>query len=258
MRIASWNINGMNARLGYLKHWLEARNPDIVGLQELKMQDEKFPHESLAEIGYHAVVHGQKAWNGVAVLPRETPAEVLHRGLPEQSEMGSRLLATRVEGLTFLTVYVPNGKNLEHADYQRKLQWYDALQTFLANQFDPGEPLVLCGDFNVCPTALDSHEGEGAEGDIFHTAAERSRVTRLLDWGLTDLYRDRHPTEQTFSWWDYRAGAFPRNRGLRIDFLLGTAVLKDRLSHVETDRDYRKKKDDLTASDHAPVMADLQ
>ncbi|MDG1958764.1 MAG: exodeoxyribonuclease III [Candidatus Binatia bacterium] len=258
MRIASWNINGMKARLGYLKHWLEARQPDVVGLQELKMQDDQFPHEALAEIGYHAVVHGQKAWNGVAVLTREKPAELVCRGLPGQEEMGSRLIATRVDGLNFITVYVPNGKNLEHEDYQRKLKWYDDLQRFLVDTFDAGDPLVLCGDFNICPTPLDSHGGEGADGNIFHTTAERDRVTTLLGWGFTDLYRHLHPDEQTFSWWDYRAGAFPRNRGLRIDFLLGTPAVQERVLHVETDRDYRKKKDELSASDHAPVLADLR
>jgi exodeoxyribonuclease-3 len=258
MRIASWNINGMKARLEYLKHWLQARQPDVVGLQELKMQDENFPHESLAEIGYHAVVHGQKAWNGVAVLTREKPAEVLYRGLPEQADMGSRLIATRVDGITFLTVYVPNGKNLEHDDYQRKLKWYEDLQIFMKAHFDPADPVVLCGDFNICPTPLDSHSGEAADGEIFHTVAERARVETLLSWGFSDLYRNLHPDEQTFSWWDYRAGGFPRNRGLRIDFLLGTPAIRERVTHVETDRDYRKKKDDLSASDHAPVLADLR
>lgn len=258
MRIASWNINGMKARLGYLKHWLDARQPDVVGLQELKMQDEQFPHESLAEVGYYAVVHGQKAWNGVAVLTRDKPAEVVQRGLPGQEDMGARLLATRIDDLDFLTVYVPNGKNLEHDDYQRKLRWYDDLQAFLEKNFRLADPFVLCGDFNICPTALDSHAGEEATGEIFHTDAERDRIDKLLGWGLTDLYRHLHPDTQTFSWWDYRAGAFPRNRGLRIDFLLGSEAIRDRVTEIETDRDYRKKKDDLSASDHAPVMAVLQ
>lgn len=257
MRIATWNINGMKARLPFLLHWLEARRPDLVGLQELKMVDEAFPHEALAEVGYYAVTHGQKAWNGVAILTRGEKAEVLQSGLPGQEEMGARLLAVRSDAMQFLTVYVPNGKTLEHVDYGRKLAWYDALAEYLEREFSPGDPLVLCGDFNVCPTALDSHAGEAVEGEIFHTEAERACVQRLLDWGLVDLFRARKPAEKTFSWWDYRGGSFYRNQGLRIDFLLATKAVHARAGEVVTDRDYRKKKDELSASDHAPVMAEL-
>jgi exodeoxyribonuclease-3 len=257
MRIATWNINGMKARLPFLLHWLDSRRPDLVGLQELKMVDEQFPHEALAEVGYGAVTHGQKAWNGVAVLTRGEKAGILQRGLPGQEEMGARLLAVQTGGIHFLTVYVPNGKTLEHDDYGRKLAWYDGLAEYLEREFSPDQPLVLCGDFNVCPTALDSHGGEAWEGEIFHTEAERARVQRLIDWGLVDIFRASKPDEKTFSWWDYRGGSFYRNKGLRIDFLLATEAVRARTREVVTDRDYRKKKDDLSASDHAPVMADL-
>ncbi len=258
MKLATWNINGLRARLEFMKLWLEERRPDVVGLQELKLADEKFPHEFFEALGYRAVTHGQKSWNGVAVLSRLpiTPVQV---GLPGQEAFGSRLLSVEVgaaEGpLRFTTVYCPNGKTLEHTDYQAKLRWFDALAEHLA-----AEPMgsgVLCGDFNIVPAPLDSWMGEAGDGRIFHTEAERTRFRRLLDRGLADLYRHLHPDEVAYSWWDYRGGAFHRGHGLRIDLLLGTPDVAGRLVSAGTDRDYRKKQDGLTASDHAPVLVEL-
>jgi len=254
MRIATWNINGLRARLDFVLHWLRARQPDVVGLQELKLQDDQFPTINFEAEGYHVVTHGQKAWNGVAILSRE-PAELLQRGLPGQEAMGSRLITARVAGIDFTTIYLPNGKNLEHGDFPRKLAWLESLRGHWAASHPADGAAVLCGDFNVCPAPLDSwHEDPEA---IFHTAEERQRFQGILDTGLTDLFRDRYPDVQKYSWWDYRMGAFHRNMGLRIDLLLGTQPIAQRVSDVWTDRDYRKKQDGLTASDHAPVIADL-
>ncbi len=256
MRIATWNVNGLRARLDYLTTWLEARQPDVVGLQELKLTDELFPHDELGALGYHAVTHGQKAWNGVAILARTEP-HVRQVGLPGQEALGARVLAAEVEDLVFITVYCPNGKNVDHPDYPRKLAWFDALRAHLDAAFDPSEPTVLCGDFNIVPTPLDSWNEERLAGSIFHTDAERERYRRLEAWGLEDLYRAVHPEERAFSWWDYRGGAFHRGHGLRIDLLLGTPSVVERLEGAAIDRDFRKKIDGLTASDHAPVVADL-
>lgn len=256
MRIATWNINGLRARLPFILHWLNARKPDVVGLQELKMIDDKFPHDAFAEVGYQAVTHGQKSWNGVAILSR-TPAEVTQTGLPGEEEFGSRLITATVEGLSFTTIYVPNGKTIDHADYGRKLQWLESLADHLKTAKPSGQPTVLCGDFNVCPLGIDSWNEEMMFESIFHTEAERKRIGALIDCGFTDLYRAKFPETQEFSWWDYRGGAFHRKQGLRIDFLLGTPAIVDRLRSVEIDREYRKKQDDMTASDHAPVIADL-
>lgn len=256
MRIATWNINGLRARFDFLVHWLRARQPDVVGLQELKLEDGKFPHSQLEAEGYHAVTHGQKAWNGVAVLSRE-PAEVVQRGLPEQEDFGARLITARVGDLDFTTVYCPNGKNINHEDFPRKLAWLDALAEHLAATADPKAAAVVCGDFNICPQPADTCNEKALKGRIFHTDEERSRFRRLLDLGLVDLYRHQFPEGKDFSWWDYRAGAFHKNQGLRIDFLLATAPVIERLESVEIDRDYRKKKEGLIASDHAPVIADL-
>jgi len=256
MRVATWNVNGLRARLAFLEHWLAARSPDMVGLQEIKIVDEQFPHPALEAAGYHAVVHGQKSWNGVAVLARDD-LEVVARGLPGQEALGARFLHVRRADLDFITVYCPNGKHVGHDDFPRKLAWYDALAAYLESRLDPGRPTIVGGDFNVCPAAIDSWDPEEHAGRIFHTDEERARFQRLLDWGLTDAYRALHPDARTFSWWDYRGGAFHRNHGLRIDFLLATAAAMERVRSVEIDRDYRKKKDGLSASDHAPVVAEL-
>ena len=255
MKIATWNINGFRARLEFMKLWLESRAPDVVGLQELKLTDDAFPHEEFEALGYQAVTHGQKSWNGVAVLSR-LPMETLQIGLPGQEDFGARLLTVRVDDrFDFTTVYCPNGKTLEHDDYPAKLAWFDSLIGHL--QASHSDARVLCGDFNIVPEAIDSWMGEGGEGRLFHTDAERGRLGALLEMGMTDLYRDRYPGEQTFSWWDYRGGAFHRKQGLRIDLLLGTDAIRERLVEVGTDRDYRKKQQGMTASDHAPVIAEL-
>jgi exodeoxyribonuclease-3 len=258
MRIATWNVNGLRARLEFVLHWLEARRPDVVGLQELKLSDEQFPHRAIEEAGYRAATHGQKAWNGVAIVSREgLAAEVEQRGLPGQEDFGARLLSARIDGLHFTTVYVPNGKHVGHEDFAGKLAWLDALASWMRQSQRPEEPAVLCGDFNIAPAPLDSWNEEALRGHIFHTDEERARFAELLEWGLEDVFRAKRPDAREFSWWDYRGGAFHRGQGLRIDFLLATREAMKRIAAVEIDREYRKKKEGLTASDHAPVIADL-
>ena len=256
MRLATWNVNGLRARADFVRLWLRERQPDVLGLQELKLADDLFPHDLFEAEGYRAVTHGQKSWNGVAIVAREEP-RVTQVDLPGQEKLGARLLSAEVAGLSFTSIYVPNGKHLEHDDYPRKLAWLDALAAQLKETAPPGRPAVLCGDFNVCPGPLDSWNEEKLRGAIFHTDAERERFRSLLGGGLHDLFRERNPQLQAFSWWDYRGGAFHRKQGLRIDFLLGTGPVLERLGAVEIDREWRKKQDGLTASDHAPVWADL-
>ena len=255
MRIATWNVNGLRARLDFVLAWLAERKPDLVGLQELKLPDDLFPEDAFESIGYRAATHGQKSWNGVAILAREEP-RVSQIGLPGQEDFGARLLRAEVAGLDFTCVYCPNGKHLEHEDYPRKLAWFDALAAHFAGLPEHANA-VLCGDFNVCPAALDSWDEERLAGGIFHSDPERERMRAVLALGFTDLFRHAHPDEQAFSWWDYRGGAFHRKQGLRIDFLLGTASVRARLKEVAIDRDWRKKHEGLTPSDHAPVWADL-
>jgi len=256
MRIATWNVNGLRARLEFLVLWLRERRPDLVGLQEIKLADEQFPHAELEAEGYLAVVHGQRAWNGVAILSRH-PVTVTQKGLPGQEELGARLISAEGEGLSFTTVYCPNGKDVGHPDFPRKLAWLDALAMHLRELHRPDRPAVLCGDFNICPAPIDSWNEERLRGTIFHTADERTRFATIVEGGFLDLFRRLHPDARSYSWWDYRAGAFPRNQGMRLDLLLATADIAGRLRSVEIDRDYRKKKDNWIPSDHAPVFADL-
>ncbi len=255
MRIATWNINGLRARKEYLALWLNDRQPDLVGLQELKIQDNDFPHEFFNKLGYQALVYGQKSWNGVAILTK-IGGVLKTKGLVDQEGFGSRLITAQFDDLEFTTCYCPNGKDTNHQDYHAKLDWFDSLiSTFTTNQ-EPNR--VLCGDFNIVVEAIDSWRGEKATGDIFHTKEERKRMIELMATGLVDLFRIQNPNEQLFTWWDYRGGAFHRKQGLRIDLILGSeAILNRTKSHV-IDRDYRKKHQELTASDHAPVFIDIE
>jgi exodeoxyribonuclease-3 len=257
MRIATFNVNGLRARQDFLLHWLRTREPDVVALQELKLEDAHFPREAFEQAGYQALAHGQKSWNGVAVLARK-PIVPVQIGLPGQEEMGARWLEVEVEGIAFASLYCPNGKSVRHEDFAKKLAWYETLAAHLEQRHRADVPLVLGGDFNVCPGALDSWNEERLAGTIFHTDDERTRFRRLLDWGLRDLFREKNPELKAFSWWDYRAGSFHKGEGLRIDLLLGTAPVLARVKDVSIDRDWRKKQFELTASDHAPVLAELE
>ncbi len=253
MRLATWNINGLRARFEYVCHWLRAVQPDVVGFQELKATDDKFPAMDFQALGYHSVSFGQKSWNGVAVLSK-TPIEITQVGLPGQEEMGSRLLSVDTAGINFTTVYVPNGKTLEHEDFARKLKWLQALNAHYVERHDPAKPTVLCGDFNVVPAPIDHwRERPG----IFTTPEERGHIQSLLDWGFTDVWRAQRPEAPGFSWWDYRAGAFHKHMGLRIDLLLASHDLAQKVTSVDLERTWRKKVEGLTPSDHAPVWMDL-
>jgi exodeoxyribonuclease III len=256
VRVATWNVNGLRARLDFLLHWLRARGPDVVLLQELKLLDDDFPRAEFESLGYSFLCHGQKAWNGVAVLSRQ-PVEALQVGLPGQEAFGARLLSVRTGGIVATSVYVPNGKHVGHEDFPRKLAWLDVLADHLEAQRAGASGWLVGGDFNLCPAALDSWNEAALKGRIFHTDEERARFGRLLALGLVDAFRALHPETRAFSWWDYRAGSFHKGQGLRIDLLLAGAPLAPRLRAAEIDREWRKKQEGLTPSDHAPVWADL-
>jgi exodeoxyribonuclease-3 len=257
VRIATWNINSVKARLPFVLHWLDAREPDIACFQELKVDDDNFPIAAFEERGYQVALHAQPTWNGVAVISKQ-PAVVRQAGLEAAEDAGARLLTVDVGDLSITSVYVPNGKTLAHEDFQMKLHWMAKLNRYARSLIDPSKKMLIGGDFNIVPYDVDSHLSGDTSGRIFHTEQERSSLIALFDSGLVDMYRAHNPDGAMFSWWDYRAGSFHKNQGLRIDLLLATPPLVALAKDVWIDRDYRKKKDGHTPSDHAPVIADLE
>lgn len=254
MRIATWNVNSIKARLPFVLHWLDAREPDVACFQELKVDEKSFPTEELEARGYQAVMCAQKTWNGVAVISKH-PIELVQSGLPGAEDAGARLVTANTAELSVTSVYVPNGKTVTHDDYQLKLDFMRALDGYVNEALDGAQPTLVAGDFNITPADVDSWAPSADR--IFHTPPERKLLSMLMDRGYRDAYRVREPDGDMFSWWDYRAGCFHKNQGLRIDLLLTSASLLDRIEKVWIDRDYRKKKDGHTPSDHAPVIAEL-
>ncbi|HYO56664.1 exodeoxyribonuclease III [Archangium sp.] len=255
MKIAAWNVNSVRARLDRLVDWLKSAQPDVVCLQELKCTDADFPMEAVREAGYHAAVHGQKTYNGVAILAKTEPTDVV-RGLSDGvDDTHARLISATVNGVRVLSAYAPNGQEVDSEQYEYKLRWYGRLRRYLDTRHKPGEPLVLCGDWNVAPENIDVWDVALWEGQTLFTAKERAALKELCAFGLTDTFRKLHPAEQKFSWWDYRMLAFPKNKGLRIDHIFATAPLVERLVAADVDREARKGKQ---PSDHAPVWAEFK
>lgn len=252
MRIATWNVNSVRARLERLLRWLEARRPDVLCLQELKCVDSQFPRAELEALGYRAETFGQKTYNGVAILSRE-PLTDVRRNMDDGDAM-ARVIAGTVRGLRVVGLYAPNGQEVDSEAYAYKLRWYARLAAWLAES-PAGAPLVVCGDFNVAPAPIDVFDPVALEGQTLFTERERAALEAVASaHGLRDAFREEHPGEQQFSWWDYRQLGFPKNRGLRIDHLFVSEALLSRVSDVVIDRDERKGKQ---ASDHAPVWIDL-
>ncbi len=253
MRIATWNVNSLNIRLGRVEEWLDYAKPDVLCLQETKLADAAFPYLPLQARGYEAVHHGQGRWNGVAILSRVGLDDVVS-GMPRSDPADpeeARIVTATCAGVRVSSVYVPNGRSLGDDHYRYKLRWLADLQAFVTGGWDPDQPVVVGGDFNIAPGDNDVAPGIVAET---HTSAEvRGALAGLLDWGMVDVFRQHHPSEPIYSWWDYRAGDFHKGRGLRIDLLLVSPPVADRTSFVLIDRQARKGK---LPSDHAPLLLD--
>ncbi|MBN1591304.1 MAG: exodeoxyribonuclease III [Pirellulales bacterium] len=253
MKLACWNVNSIRARHDRLMAWLERTEPDVLCLQELKVVDESFPREALAELGYHAAVFGQKTYNGVAVLSR-TEAKQIVRGFGDDDPQ-SRFLAARIGQLHVLCAYVPNGQEVGSDKWAYKLAWMSRLRAYLDEYCSADDRLVLCGDFNVARDELDvARPDDWADSVLCHVDARRAFET-ILDWGLVDVFREHHPEGKLYSWWDYRMLGFPKNNGLRIDYVLATKCLAEKCAAAEIDRDERKG---TKPSDHAPVVAEFK
>jgi len=254
MKIATWNVNSLKARKERLIAWLSAHSPDVLCMQELKLEDSAFPRDELRELGYHAVLHGQKAYNGVAILSRTEISDVLI-GLDDGVEdPQARCIAGTIQGIRFVCVYVPNGGETSSEKFVYKRAWLDRLRAHLQARYEPAQSLVLCGDFNVAPDDLDVARPDEWKDSVLCAPEVRSQFRALIDWGLVDSFRAKHPEGHIYSWWDYRMLGFPKGNGLRIDHLLMTPSLDARCTATSIDREQRKGK---LPSDHAPVIAEL-
>lgn len=252
MKLVTWNINGMNARHERVLQWITEHRPDVLCLQELKQEDHKFPTEPYRALGYEVATHGQKAWNGVAILSR-APLEHVVRGFEDGvDDPQSRAIAATTFGVRVHNVYVPNGQALDSPKFVYKLDWLRRLEAHLAARIVREAPAVLCGDFNIVPTDEDVWDPAAWRGQVLCTDDERAALARLQALGLEDVLRRLHPTGAIFTWWDYRMLAFPKGHGLRIDHVLATPALAARVASVEVERGARKGE---SPSDHAPVVA---
>ncbi len=253
MKLATWNVNSLKVRLPQLLAWLAEQQPDVVCLQETKLDDGGFPRQAIEAAGYHVSFSGQKTYNGVALLARETPIEVIF-GNPLFPDEQKRLLAATVDGVCVVCAYVPNGQAVGSDKYAYKLAWLDALARWSGELLARNRQLVLAGDFNIAPDDRDVYDPVAWAGQILCSEPERAAFRRLLDLGLTDSFRLFEQPQKSFSWWDYRMLGFQKNRGLRIDHILLSAPLAARCTAAAIHREIRKLE---RPSDHAPVIAEL-
>lgn len=253
MKLASWNVNSLKVRLPQLLDWLAAQQPDIVCLQETKLDDAAFPRREIETAGYHAAFCGQKTYNGVALLTREAPSELAF-GNPHFADPQKRLLAATVGGIRVVCAYVPNGQAVGSDKYAYKLEWLAALACWLADELAANPRLAVAGDFNIAPEDRDVHDPAAWAGQILCSEAERAAFQRLLNLGLNDSFRLFEQAEKSFSWWDYRMLGFQKNQGLRIDHILLSEPLARRCVAAGISREMRKRE---RPSDHAPVTAEL-
>jgi exodeoxyribonuclease-3 len=254
MKIATWNVNSMNVRLPHVLEWLQAHDPDVLVLQEIKQLTEKFPAEALQEVGFHSIASGQKTYNGVAVISK-SPAEDPVTDFPDFEDPQRRVLATTINDVRVIDLYVPNGSEVGSEKYEYKLNWLRSLHSFLKTEMEQHENLVVLGDFNIAPADADVYDPEKWGEAILCSPAERQALADLIDLGLTDVFRKfEHPAD-TFSWWDYRAAGFRRNAGLRIDLILTSDSMTRRCTASYVDKEPRAWE---RPSDHAPVIAEFE
>ncbi len=251
MQIATWNVNSLRVRLPHLTDWLTANPVDVLVLQETKLPDADFPRAELEALGLHVAYHGQKTYNGVAILARHPIADPV-TGIPGFEDEQKRVLAATIGGVRVIDVYVPNGQSVGSDKYEYKLRWLSALQGYLAAELQRHPRLALLGDFNIAPEDRDVHDPKAWEGSVHVSPAERTALQSLQSLGLADCFRLFEQPEKSYSWWDYRMMAFRRNAGLRIDLILASAALASKCGACHIDKAPRKLE---RPSDHAPVVA---
>jgi exodeoxyribonuclease-3 len=251
VKIATWNVNSLRVRLDHVRDWLTSAEPDVLGLQETKLTDDKFPIGDFEELGYQCAFSGQPTYNGVALISRE-PATDVATSLKGFEDPQRRVLAATVGGVRILNLYVPNGQSVDSEKYEYKLAWLSALTAQLRDDLERYEHVVVMGDFNIAPADRDVHDPAAWEGKILCSPKERAALEGIVGLGLTDTFRLFDQAESSFSWWDYRAAGFRRNRGLRIDLILAAAALTESCTACAIDTAPRRLE---RPSDHAPVFA---
>lgn len=250
-KIATWNVNSIRVRLDHVLQWLDSAQPDVLALQETKLPDENFPAADIEAAGYRVWSNGQKTYNGVAILSRR-PVDVLATGFPDYDDPQRRVLCAVHNDIAVLNLYVPNGSEVGSEKYTYKLDWLKRLQTYTAGLLLEYPRCLLLGDYNIAPEDEDVHDPEEWRGKVLFSEPERAAFRGLLEQGFADCFRLFPREEPQYSWWDYRAAAFRRNRGLRIDHILASAALKDSCTACEIDVEPRRLE---RPSDHAPVVA---
>jgi exodeoxyribonuclease-3 len=254
MRIATWNVNSLNARLPRVEEWLDYARPDVLCMQETKLADAAFPAMAFGALGYESAPHGDGRWNGVAIISRVGLDDVARGFDGPADDQGARLVAATCGGVRVHSVYVPNGRAVGSEHYEAKLAWLGELRAHLEQTCKPTDNVAVCGDFNVAPEDRDVWDPAAFEGETHVTVPERQALTALEDWGLDDAFRACYDEDQLFTWWDYRAGNFHKHMGLRIDLVLLSDPLAKRFTYALIDRNARKGKQ---PSDHAPVLVDI-
>jgi exodeoxyribonuclease-3 len=261
MRIATWNVNSLKARMERVEGWLAEKGPDVLLMQETKLADEAAPAMPFSMAGYDLLHHGEGRWNGVAIASRvgvesvvTNFGEALEAEASEASADEARMASAVCGGIRVVSIYAPNGRALDTPFYRAKLAWFDRLARWLREECDPSQPIVIGGDYNVAPEDADVYDMAFFAGATHVSEPERAALATMRNWGLVDAYRLHHPEPGKFSWWDYRAGNFHKGLGMRIDHMYVTQSVADRCTAAEIDRDARKGN---LPSDHAPLYIDL-
>ena len=253
MKIATWNVNSLKVRLPQVLEWLDAHAPDVLVLQEIKQLTEMFPADEFAAAGYRAVASGQKTYNGVAVVAKSEPHDLV-TDFPGFDDPQRRILASTIDGVRVVNLYVPNGSEVGSEKYAYKLSWLDALHGFLQAELETHENLIVLGDFNIAPADEDVYDAEKWGDAILCSPKERAALEKVMDLGFSDVFRQFEQPGKTFSWWDYRAAGFRRNAGLRIDLILASPPLSEICTTSYVDKEPRAWE---RPSDHAPVVAEF-
>jgi exodeoxyribonuclease-3 len=254
MKIATWNVNSINARLDHLLGWLETTQTDVVCLQETKCVDENFPYQPIFELGYHTAFYGQKSYNGVAILSKYDIEDVQKNFPGDDDDSPKRLIAATINGVRIVNTYIPNGTELWTDKFTFKLDWLQRLRKYFDDTCDKNADVLLCGDFNVAPEELDVWNVPAWTGKLHFTKPERAAIHHVKQWGFVDVFREMNGDAREWSWWDYRAGAWQRNQGLRIDHVWTSRPLADKCTGCWIDRAPRALE---RASDHTPVVAEF-